>query len=132
MVKMLDVENSSCVKQIGYDSDTAELHVIFKNEGHYIYRDVPRSEWADMLHCHYIGSSMGKFINTYIKKVYSFRKEGGLSKDRYDRCSYCGGIVEYAAWINSLGTIRYKYTGLENRCIVCAKENVPVDKGRVW
>jgi len=64
--------DSSTVDQIGYDDEAREVHVIFKNSGHYIYSDVSEEVWAQFRDA----PSQGKFVNEEFKaKGYAFRKE---------------------------------------------------------
>jgi hypothetical protein len=56
--------DSSTVDQIGFDNETNELHVIFKNGTHYVYSDVPPDVWAQFEN----SPSKGAFLNEEIKK----------------------------------------------------------------
>lgn len=60
--------DSSNVKAIGHHGD--ELHVQFKNGGHYVYRGVPSSLYHEAL-----GSdSVGKFIGARIRDKFAHHK----------------------------------------------------------
>jgi translation initiation factor IF-3 len=56
--------DSSNIDQIGYDEDTNETHVIFKNGGrHYIYSEVSMDVWERFRD----STSKGKFVNQEFK-----------------------------------------------------------------
>lgn len=61
---------SSNIASIGYDVRAAELHVRFKNGGHYIYEGVPEAHHSDML----AAESVGKFLAERVKGNFTFRK----------------------------------------------------------
>ena len=63
--------DSSNIESIGYDDDTQELHVQFLSSGHYIYRDVPREIFDDLMNA----PSKGSFLNREVKGVYQFTKQ---------------------------------------------------------
>jgi hypothetical protein len=70
MPEMIYVDSSN-VEAIGYDDDTQELHVYFLSGGCYIYHDVPRQIFDDL-----IGApSKGSFLNREVKGVYRFTKQ---------------------------------------------------------
>jgi hypothetical protein len=63
--------DSSNVDQIGYDDAASEVHVIFKNGGHYVYSDVTLDVWDRFRNA----ESKGIFLNEEFKaKAYPFRK----------------------------------------------------------
>lgn len=57
---------SSNIEAVGYDETTAELFVLFKNKGLYSYKGVPAGEFPLLRGA----DSVGKYLNTNIKKVY--------------------------------------------------------------
>jgi hypothetical protein len=70
MPKMTYV-NSSNIEAIGYDDDALELHVRFLSGGYYIYHNVPRQIFDDLMSA----PSKGSFLNREIKGVYHFTKQ---------------------------------------------------------
>ena len=64
---------SSNVREIGYDPARWELYIVFKS-GPYVYFDVPRHLYADLLHTALSGESVGQFVNTFIKPAYRYQK----------------------------------------------------------
>jgi hypothetical protein len=63
--------DSRSVDQIGYDDGANEVHVIFKNSGHYIYSDVSQELWERFRD----SPSKGTFVNEEFKaKSYPCRK----------------------------------------------------------
>lgn len=69
MPEMIYVDSSN-VEAIGYDGDTQELHVQFVSGGTYVYHDVPRNVFDDLMSA----ASKGSFLNREIKNVYRFTK----------------------------------------------------------
>jgi hypothetical protein len=69
MPEMIYVDSSN-VEAIGYDDDTQELHVQFLSSGYYIYHDVPRKIFDDLINA----PSKGSFLNREVKSVYRFTK----------------------------------------------------------
>lgn len=63
--------DSSNIESIGYDDDTLELHVQFLSGGLYVYGDVPREIFDDLLNA----PSKGSFLNREIKGVYQYAKQ---------------------------------------------------------
>jgi hypothetical protein len=63
--------DSSNIEAIGYDDNTQELHVQFLSGGHYIYHDVPRQIFDDLMSA----PSKGSFLNREVKSVYQFTKQ---------------------------------------------------------
>ena len=58
--------NSSQISYIGYDEETKELFVTFKNGSTYKYKDVPLFKFNNMK----VDPSVGKYFNMYIKDIY--------------------------------------------------------------
>lgn len=68
--EMQDVVSSN-IEKVGYNSETKELHVKFKgNKAIYIYKDVPRGTFDDLLQ----SESVGKFLCSEIKGKFLFDK----------------------------------------------------------
>ena len=70
MPEMLYVDSSN-IEAIGYDDDAQELHVQFLSSGYYIYHEVPRQIFDDLL----AAPSKGSFLNREVKGVYQFIKQ---------------------------------------------------------
>lgn len=70
MPEMIFVDSSN-IESIGYDEDTQELHVQFLTSGCYIYSDVPREIFDDLMNA----PSKGSFLNREIKGIYQFSKQ---------------------------------------------------------
>lgn len=70
MPEMIFVDSSN-IESIGYDDDTQELHVQFLSRGCYIYSDVPREIFDDLMNA----PSKGSFLNREIKGIYQFSKQ---------------------------------------------------------
>lgn len=63
--------DSSNIEAIGYDDDTQGLHVRFLSGGYYIYSDVPREIFDDLMNA----PSKGSFLNREVKNIYQFTKQ---------------------------------------------------------
>jgi hypothetical protein len=61
---------SSQISYIGYDEDSKELFVTFKNGSTYKYEDVPKNRYEQLMNC----ESIGKYFGEMIKNVYEFTK----------------------------------------------------------
>jgi hypothetical protein len=70
MPEMIYVDSSN-VEAIGYDDNLQELHVQFVSGGNYIYHDVPRQIFDELMNA----PSKGSFLNRQIKNVYQFTKQ---------------------------------------------------------
>lgn len=70
MPEMLYVDSSN-IESIGYDDDAQELHVQFLSGGYYIYHQVPRQIYEDLMSA----PSIGSFLNREVKGVYQFAKQ---------------------------------------------------------
>lgn len=70
MPKMIYVASSN-IEAIGYDDDTQELHIQFVSGGYYIYSEVPRQIYEDLM----AASSKGSFLNREVKSVFKFQKK---------------------------------------------------------
>ncbi len=70
MPELFFVESSN-IEAIGYDDTTQELHVQFLSGGYYIYKDVPRGIFDDLMNA----PSKGSFLNREIKGIYQFAKQ---------------------------------------------------------
>jgi hypothetical protein len=70
MPEMIYVDSSN-IEAIGYDDDAQELHVQFLTGGYYIYYDVPRNIFDELMSA----ASKGSFLNREVKNVYRFAKQ---------------------------------------------------------
>ena len=70
MPEMVYVDSSN-IEAVGYDDDTQELHVQFLLSGYYIYSDVPRQIFDDLI----TAPSKGSFLNREVKGIYQFSKQ---------------------------------------------------------
>lgn len=70
MPEMIYVDSSN-VEAIGYDDATQELHVRFLSGGYYVYSEVPRHVFDDLMSA----PSKGSFLNREIKGVYHYTKQ---------------------------------------------------------
>jgi len=70
MIEMTYV-NSSNIEAIGYDDDNQDLHVQFLSGGVYIYHQVPRQIFEELMSA----PSKGSFLNREVKNVYQFTKQ---------------------------------------------------------
>ncbi len=66
---MVKVQSSN-IDSVGFDGDNEELHVIFKNGGHYVYEKVASSIHSSMI----AADSAGGFLAKNIKNKFKFRK----------------------------------------------------------
>lgn len=69
MPEMVYVDSSN-LDQIGYDSDEMELHAIFKDGSHYVYRNVPNGIYEELLNA----TSKGSYLNREVKGAYEYEK----------------------------------------------------------
>ena len=68
MPKMIAVTSTN-VQQVGYAAAERELHVQFKSSPKiYVYEDVPRAVFEQLL----TAPSIGSFVNQQIKGTYAF------------------------------------------------------------
>lgn len=63
--------DSSNIEAIGYEDDSNELHVQFLSGGYYIYHNVPRVIYDEMINA----PSKGSFLNREIRNIYQFTKQ---------------------------------------------------------
>ncbi|MBU0712967.1 KTSC domain-containing protein [bacterium] len=70
MPEMIFIDSSN-IEAIGYDVDTQELHIQFLSGGYYIYNNVPRAIYDDLMNA----SSKGSFLNREVKGIYQFTKQ---------------------------------------------------------
>lgn len=61
--------DSSAISAIGYDEDSCELYIRFRDGGAYTYLDVPPEEWLALCDA----DSKGTFVNQVIKPGYEVR-----------------------------------------------------------
>lgn len=69
MPDMIYVDSSN-IEAIGYDDESLELHVQFISGGYYIYNNVPRQIFDELMYA----PSKGSFLNREIKGLYQFVK----------------------------------------------------------
>lgn len=67
---MVQAKESANVRDFGHDRATNELHVRFRNGGHYVYRDVPETKYHEML----AAESVGGFVGAHLRNKFEFRK----------------------------------------------------------
>jgi hypothetical protein len=70
MPEMVYVDSSN-IEAIGYDETALELHIQFLSGGYYVYHDVPRGIFDELMYA----PSKGSFLNREIKGVYQFTKQ---------------------------------------------------------
>jgi hypothetical protein len=70
MPEMIYVDSSN-IEAIGYDEDSQELHVQFLSGGYYVYYEVPRQIFDDLL----MAPSKGSFLNREVKNIYRYAKQ---------------------------------------------------------
>lgn len=67
--------SSSNLSAVGYNEDSKELYVEFKNGNTYKYRDVPKQTYADLLSAESIGSKFNKSVRTVYSCIQVKEKE---------------------------------------------------------
>lgn len=70
MLDMIYVDSSN-IEAIGYDEDTQELHVQFLSGYCYVYHDVPKSIFDDLLYA----PSKGSFLNREVKGRFHYTRQ---------------------------------------------------------
>jgi len=65
---------SSNVREIGYDPALGDLYIRFKTGTAYVYSGVPAHCWQVLQQVVQQAGSIGTFVNTAIKPVYTFKK----------------------------------------------------------
>ena len=70
MPEMIYVDSSN-IEAIGYDDGAQELHVRFLTGASYIYHNVPRQIFDDLIQA----PSKGSFVNREVKGVYQYTKQ---------------------------------------------------------
>lgn len=70
MIKHIEVTSSN-LRSVGYDPDSKELEITFKNGTTYKYWQVPQQEFDSLL----AADSKGQYFNKNIKPVYSWSKK---------------------------------------------------------
>jgi hypothetical protein len=104
---------SSNVKSIGYDSSNEVLEVEFNGGGVYYYKDVPENVVSNVLNA----PSIGKALNTLVKKNYEFVKGEWGPKEELPLNIYLAGGAgagkTFAAnyIINKYGFVQAKIAG---------------------
>jgi len=69
MPEMIPVDSSN-IESVGYDIGSRELHVLFLANRSYVYSDVPREVYEELLRA----PSKGSYLNRAIKGVYAYRE----------------------------------------------------------
>ena len=64
-IKMIPVQSSN-VKSVGYDEDNRNIHVELISGEKYLYKEVPKRIFKDLL----VATSIGSYINRYLKGSY--------------------------------------------------------------
>lgn len=67
---MLKPVTSSNIKAVGYDEENKLLYVEFLNNTLYVYKDVGKNVYHEMLDAH----SVGKYLAQCVKNVFSFER----------------------------------------------------------
>lgn len=62
--------NSSNIAEVGYDSNSMTLEIVFHSGGVYQYFDVPESEYHGLMQA----GSKGQYFHTNIKDNYRYAK----------------------------------------------------------
>jgi hypothetical protein len=70
-MQMTQVQSSN-VAEVGYNSDTEELQIIFLNGSSYLYLNVPQNEYENLLQA----PSIGSYFNRYIRNQYPYDRIG--------------------------------------------------------
>ena len=70
MPEMIYVDSSN-IEAIGYDENAQELHVQFLSGGYYVYHEVPREIFDNIM----AAPSKGSYLNREIKGVYRYTKQ---------------------------------------------------------
>ena len=70
MPEMMSVASSN-IEAICYDEGNQELHVQFLSGDYYVYHDVPREIFEDLMEA----PSKGSYLNREIKGVYQYTKQ---------------------------------------------------------
>ena len=65
-----NIVQSSNIVSIGYDEQSQTLEVEFKDGAIYQYYNVPQPLYSELMN----SSSVGKFLNQYIKNSYPFAR----------------------------------------------------------
>lgn len=81
------VKGSSNVRAAGWEpsTDIGDLHIVFRDDSHYIYRGVPYSVYIDFLSA----PSKGKFVHMRLEPYYHTLK--------VEPCPHCGKGIEREA-----------------------------------
>ena len=67
MINLKPIEKSSLISGIGYSEEDETLNIRFKRKGsEYLYHNVPKEEYEDMLK----SESIGKYFHQHIKGIY--------------------------------------------------------------
>lgn len=61
---------SSQISYVGYENDTKELFITFKNGSTFKYEDVPKVIYNNLMD----SDSKGRYLNMYVKNIYTSTK----------------------------------------------------------
>ena len=61
--------DSTCVMRAGYDAGRRELHLVYENGRHYVYRRAPQRVFRDLVETDRTGASVGQFVNWVVKPI---------------------------------------------------------------
>jgi len=67
---MVEAKDSANVRDFGHDQATGDLHVRFRNGGHYVYGAVPEALYHKML----AADSVGGFLHGHVRGAFKHRK----------------------------------------------------------
>lgn len=69
---VIETQDSTAFKEIGYDAKDSRLFLRFRNSGRYIYSDVPETVWQELKDA----DSKGGYFNQKIKGHYAYERIG--------------------------------------------------------
>lgn len=72
-IKMIDVESSN-VKSVGYDEENKNIHIELISGECYMYKNVPKKVFEDLL----LAASIGSYINRYLKDSYDLESQNSF------------------------------------------------------
>lgn len=61
---------SKSLKSVNYDGGSSTLIIVFRNGGRYLYLDVPKAMYEELL----AAPSKGSYFDTHIKDRYKFNR----------------------------------------------------------
>ena len=69
---VIETQDSTAFKEIGYDAEGSRLFLRFRNSGRYIYSDVPETVWQTLKDA----DSKGGYFNQEIRGHYAYERIG--------------------------------------------------------